>query len=113
MIIASIVLFAISAILGATILIKWLMKENASSGVIYSHGIVAAAALVTLIVYAVNHPNNFPKASLILFIVSALGGFFMFFRDLAKKSNPLFIAFVHALLAVSGFVALILFAIPS
>lgn len=109
MIYISIILFALSAVLGLRILIKWLTKKDASRTVIYSHGIVAAAALVLLIVYAVQNPENFPKASLILFILAALGGFYMFIRDLQQKASPMFIAFVHALLAVSGFVALLLF----
>lgn len=110
MIYSSIVLFALSAALGLAIIIKWLMKKDASKGVIYSHGIVAAAALTLLLVYALQHQENFPKAALILFVISALGGFFMFFRDLMKKSSPLAIAFIHALFALSGFVALLVFA---
>ena|ERR1700751_4155118 len=103
-------LFALSAVLGLSILIKWLTKKDASKGVIYSHGIVAAAALTLLLVYALEHKENFPKMALILFVVSAVGGFYMFFRDLMKKTSPLAIAFVHALFAVSGFVALLFFA---
>ena len=51
MIYLAIALFAVSAVLGLTILVKWLTKKDASKGVIYSHGIVAAVALVLLIVY--------------------------------------------------------------
>ena len=109
MIYAAIALFAISAVLGLTILLKWLSKKDASKGVIYSHGIIAAIALVILIVYALQNPGNFPKVSITLFVVGALGGFYMFFNDLRKKSSPLFIAFIHALLAVAGFVTLLVF----
>ena len=105
-----IVLFALSAVLGLAILIKWLTKKDASKGVIYSHGIVAAIALVLLIVYAINNPNNFPKVSIILFVIAALGGFYMFFNDLKKKTSPLAVAFIHALLAVGGFLSLVFFA---
>ena len=105
MIYLAIALFAVSAVLGLTILVKWLTKKDASKGVIYSHGIVAAVALVLLIVYAVQNPGNFPKISIILFVVAALGGFYMFLRDLKKKTSPMAIAFTHALLAVGGFVA--------
>ncbi len=106
----SIVLFAVSAVLGLSILVKWLTKKEASKGVIYSHGLVAAVALVLLIVYAAQHPDDFPKVSIILFVIAALGGFYMFIRDLQKKASPLSVAFVHALLAIVGFVALLLFA---
>lgn len=107
----SIGLFVVSALLGLTILIKWLNKSDASKTVIYAHGIVAASALLLLVVYALQHPDAFPKVSLGLFVASALGGFYMFFNDLRKKTSPLAIAFVHALLAASGLVTLILFVI--
>jgi FtsH-binding integral membrane protein len=109
MIYLAISLFAVSAVLGLAILIKWLTNKDASKGVIYSHGIVAAIGLVLLIVYALQNPGNFPKISIILFVVAALGGFYMFVRDLKKKTSPLAIAFTHALLAVGGFVALLFF----
>jgi hypothetical protein len=105
----SIGLFALSAVLGLTILVKWLTKKEASKGVIYSHGIVAATALVLLVVYAIQNPENFPKTSIVLFVISALGGFYMFIRDLQKKTSPLAIAFIHALLAVTGLITLLLF----
>ncbi len=81
-------LFALAAILGLSILIKWLTKKEASRAVIYSHGIIAATALVLLTVYAVQNPANFPKASLILFVITALGGFYMFSLDLKKRTPP-------------------------
>lgn len=109
MIYSAIVLFALSAVLGLAILMKWLTKKDVSKGVIYSHGVVAAIALVILIVYAAQNPSNFPKASIILFVIAALGGFYMFFNDLKKKSSPLAVAFIHALLAVGGFVMLLAF----
>ncbi len=107
MIYLAIGLFALSAVLGLMILIKWLTKKNASKGVIYSHGIAAAAALVLLVVYAIQNPGNFPKVSLILFVVAALGGFYMFFNDMRNKPSPMAVAFIHALLAVGGFVMLL------
>lgn len=109
MIYLAIALFALSAVLGLSILIKWLTKKDASRGVIYSHGLVAAIALVLLVVYAIQHPDNFPAVSILLFVVSALGGFYLFIRDMNKKESPLAIAFIHALLAVSAFVALLFF----
>jgi len=103
MIYTAIALFALAAILGLIILIKWLTKKEASKAVIWSHGLVAAVALVILVVFAIQNPDNYPQLSLILFAIAAVGGFYMFFRDLNKKTSPLSIAFIHALLAVGGF----------
>jgi hypothetical protein len=103
-------LFALSAVLGVTILYKWLTNQGASRTVVFSHGIAAAVALVILILYAVQNPENVPTAALILFVAAALGGFYMFALDMKKKNSPMAVAYLHALLAVSGFVALLLFA---
>ena len=110
MIYVSIALLALSAVLGLTILIKWLSKHEASQTVIYAHGVVAASGLLILIYYAMQNPENFPKASIILFVIAAIGGFYMFIRNLKQKMGPLPLALIHALLAVSGFVLLLLFA---
>jgi hypothetical protein len=109
MIYLSIALFALSAVFGLTILLKWLTKKEASRGVIYSHGLAAVIALVLLIAYAAQHPDNFPKASLILFAIAAVAGLYMFVLDLKKKVSPMALAFTHAGVAVIGFVMLLLF----
>lgn len=102
--------FAVAAALGLTILNGWYSKKRVSRTVIYSHGAFAALGLLLIIIFAVQHPGNYPKIALILFIAAALGGFYMFLRDLKQKMTPFSIAIAHALLALSGFVALLLFA---
>jgi uncharacterized membrane protein len=106
----SIALLALTAVLGLTILLKWLMNKNAPRSVVYSHGIVAATALVILLIYAFQHPENFPKASIILFVTAALAGFYMFIGDLKNKPHPIAIAFIHGLVAVAGVIFLLIFA---
>lgn len=106
----TIILFAVAAVLGLTILVKWLSKKEVSRTVVYAHGVVAAVALVALAAYALQNPENYPQLALALFVIAALGGFYMFFRDLQNKMSPYSIAFVHALLAVGGFVTLLLYA---
>lgn len=106
----SIALFAVAAVFGLTILVKWLGKKDASRTSVYAHGVFAALGLVLLIVFALQNSADYPQVSLILFILAALGGFYMFFRDLQKKMSPYSIAFIHALLAVAAFVGLLLFA---
>jgi hypothetical protein len=109
MLYTSIALFALAAVLGLTMLIKWLKKEDAPRGVALIHGMLGATALVILIVYAVAHPEQSPRISIILFIIAALGGIYMFLRDVMKKTPIIPLAFLHALLAVSGFVTLLMF----
>lgn len=102
-------LFALAAVAGALILKNWLTSEPASRTTVYLHGIFAAAGLVLLIFFAFKNPDNYPKAGLILFVTGALVGFYMFAADLKKKFSPMWLAIVHALLGVSGFLMLLFF----
>ncbi len=77
----------------------------------YTHGLLVATALGLFIYYAVNNPDNYPKASLILFIVAALGGFILFANDMRKKPGPVALVAVHAIVAVVAFVLLLVFAL--
>ncbi|HEY0749568.1 MAG TPA: hypothetical protein VGD26_00355 [Chitinophagaceae bacterium] len=107
----TIFLFAIAAVMGVVILKSWLTAGTTSKTVIYSHGIVAASGLVLLIVLLLNNPDGGYRNPLILFVIAALGGFYMFFRDLKGEFSPTWMAILHALLAVAGFVLLLLMVI--
>jgi hypothetical protein len=107
----AIALFALAAIFGLIIFKNWLTSAHTSRGVVYAHGIFAAIALVLLLVFVLRNPVNTLQLSVGLFVVAALGGFYMFFRDLRGKFSPMWLAVVHALIAVAGFGALILYVI--
>ncbi len=110
MIYLPVALFAVAAVLGVAILVKWLQDQEAPKAIVYSHGGVAAIALVLLIVYAIQNPTNFPQLSIILFVAAALGGFALFFAEMFAKKRIVPVGIVHALIAVGGFVTLLLFA---
>ena len=103
----TIVLFAIAALIGVIILKNWLTSTNTSRTVVYAHGIFAALALVLLVVQLLRNPSSALQVSLTLFILGALGGFYMFFRDLKGKFSPIWLAVVHGLLGLAGFGALV------
>jgi NAD/NADP transhydrogenase beta subunit len=109
MLYTTIVLFALAAIVGFIILKNWLTSAETSRTTIYLHGIFAALALVLLVVYAFQNPANYPKASIALFVIGALIGFYMFAEDLKKKFSPTWLAVVHALFGVAGFLLLLFF----
>lgn len=108
MLYAIIVLFALAAIAGLVILKNWLTNQNTSRALVYSHGLLAAVALVLLLIYYINNSVKSLEISLILFVLAALIGFYLFFRDLKGKMSSNWIAFIHALVAVVGFAFLIL-----
>ena len=109
MLYVTILLFALAAVVGFLILKNWLTSADTSRTTVYLHGIFAALALVLLVVYAVQNPANYPKVSIILFVVGALIGFYMFAEDLRKKFSPTWLAIVHALFGVAGFLVLLFF----
>jgi NAD/NADP transhydrogenase beta subunit len=102
-------LFALAAIVGFVILKNWLTSAETSRTTVYLHGIFAAVALILLVVYAFQNPANYPRASIILFVIGALVGFYMFAEDLKKKFSPTWLAVVHALFGVAGFLLLLFF----
>jgi len=109
MLYTTIALFAAAAIVGFIILKNWLTSATTSRTTVYVHGIFAAIALIILIIYAFQNTSHYPKASIILFLVAALIGFYMFAEDLRKKYSPTWLAVVHALFAVAGFLMLLFF----
>lgn len=111
MIISSILLFAIAAVLGLLILIKWLGNKNVSRSVVYGHGIFAVLAFVLLLLFAYQHPDHFPSVALILFAIAALAGIYMFIKDLKGKYSPMALAVTHGLVAVAAFISLLIFAL--
>jgi hypothetical protein len=103
----SIALFALSAILGLLILLKWMKKQKASRAVIFAHGLVAIPALILLFVYATGQPDRFPTLALTLFSIAAVAGMYMFAREMNHLDSPLSLAVVHGAVAVAGFIALL------
>lgn len=110
MIYLSIILFAGAAVLGITIIFKWMQEREASGTVVYVHGAAAASALLLLSYYSLKNPADFPKYSLILFVLAALGGFVLFFADKFAGKRIMPLGALHALIAVAGFVTLLIFA---
>ena len=107
----TICLFTIAAVIGVVILKNWLTAGTTSRTVIYGHGIFAALGLGLLVMLIVNNPGAGYRNALVFFILAAFGGFYMFFRELKGKFSPTWLAIVHALLAVAGFVILLLMVI--
>jgi hypothetical protein len=110
MLIISILLFAAAALLGAYLLSFVLRNKATPKHIALFHGPIAATGLMLLIIYAVlNKPA--PIVSIIIFILAALGGFVLIYRDLTGRSIPKWLAIGHGLTALVGFVLLLIFAL--
>jgi hypothetical protein len=104
----TIALFALTAALGVFNLKYWMTETRPPRGIVYAHGVFGASALVLLLVQAMSGPGAGLRTSLVVFIIAALGGFFLFARDLQGKIGPGWLAMVHGLVAVTGFILLLM-----
>lgn len=96
----SIVLFAVAAVLGLIVAVALLKKNETSKPVAIAHGLVGAAGLVLLLFHTLQNPQRLLTIALGLFVIAALGGFYLFANDLRRKPGPLFLVVVHAAAAV-------------
>jgi hypothetical protein len=101
-------LFALGAIIGMYLLSLVMQNKETPKVVAFIHGGFVALALVLLIVYNNNNPGVMD--SIVLFVIAALGGAVMIVRDLSGKGVPKWLAVVHGLVAVAGFVVLLVHA---
>src|SRR4051794_39891985 len=108
MLITAILFFALAALLGLYLLSFVLQNKETPKGIAFTHGPLAATGLIILIIYAIfNQPS--PIISIILFVLAALGGIMLIYRDIMGKSVPKWMAIGHGLTAVVGFIFLIIF----
>jgi hypothetical protein len=103
--------FALAAVMGLIVATAIFTKKPATpKPVVIAHGLFGATGLILLIYYMMSNPDNYPKVSLILFVVAALGGFVLVYNDLGKKKpGPSSLVIIHALVAVTAFVLLLAF----
>ena len=108
MLYTAIACFSLAAILGIILISYVLRNKPTPKGLAFIHGPIAAIGILLLIFYSFfNSPT--PIESLILFIIAALGGFILIFRDLTGKSIPKWLAIIHGLIAVTAFAFLLVF----
>ncbi len=109
MIYTAIAFFALAAILGMILLSFILRGKETPKGLALTHGPLAAIGLILLIIYTVNNKPG-PIESVILFTIAAIGGVIVFMRDITNKPIPKWLAIAHGLIAVTGFIFLLIFA---
>lgn len=108
----TIALFAVAAVIGLIIANAIIAKKPSTpKGAVVAHGLFAATGLGLLIYYVIENTERSPKVSLILFVLAALGGAVLLVRDLQKKPGPVTLVVMHALIAVTAFALLLVFAL--
>jgi hypothetical protein len=105
-------LFSLGALLGMYLLVLILQSKQTPKSVAFIHGLFVATALIMLIIYAVNNGPGLME-SIVLFVMAAVGGLTLIYRDVTGKSMPKWLAIGHGLLAIAGFVFLLCYAFCS
>lgn len=102
------VLFGLAALGGATLAFLRIKGGNPPLLLAVGHGMIAAAALVTLAVGVIGGGVRGPAMiALVLLGLAAVGGFVMAAIHRSGRLIPLTLVFGHGTIAVAGFVALL------
>lgn len=104
------ILFAIAALGGATLAyLRVSNGENPPTWMAVAHGLVAATALASLVVAAVQYPiHALAKAALATFVVAAIAGGFLFFAyQMTGSLLPIPMILLHGGLALTAFTLLL------
>ena len=106
----ALVLFALAALGGVTMAAMRLRgAERPPTGLALAHGAAAAAGLIALIVAVMNMSDPGPaRTALLVFIIAAAGGFYLFAQHMTKKVLPIPVMVIHGLVAVVGFIILLM-----
>lgn len=108
----ALVLFAVAALGGLFLALRHFKGLTLPMPVSLLHGLLAASGLVVLILaYFESAAPGALTWALIILIVTALGGFFLFSFHLRSKRAPNAVVVIHALAAVAGVVTLALVAL--
>lgn len=98
--------FGFAAILGVFLLAYVLRGKPTPKGVAFIHGPLGAVGIVLLLVSFTSSAPA-PVTSVVLFVLAAIGGFFLLYRDLVHGSVPKTVALVHGGVAVVAFLILL------
>ncbi len=109
------ILFAAAAVIGIYLIASVLRNKKPKRNVAIAHGLFAASSLVFLLIKVVTGTEE-TVASVVLFVMAALIGIYMFYREffsgqseLAKSAVPKPLAVLHAVVALAAFILLIVY----
>lgn len=108
MLTTALIVFAAAAAGGAVLAYLRIVKKDVSMPLAIVHGIAAAAGLVLLILGVMQAASADARASLVIFLLAALGGFTLFSFHLRSRPLPVPLVLIHGGAAVAAFVVLLL-----
>lgn len=107
MLTAAVIVFAVAALGGVVLALHVLRDKLAPWALSLLHAVLGAAGLVLLVLLLLDGGAALLGWALGLFVVAALGGFWLASRHAKKELPPKGVVVLHALLAVCGFAVLL------
>lgn len=105
MVITAIILISLAILIGAYLLKYVLKDKHPPKAIVFAHGAFAVVGILVLLIYALTTEEHHKHwDSVAIFSVAAVGGLYMFSKDIRHKSVPKWVAIVHAGIALFGFV---------
>lgn len=102
------IIFAVAALGGAYLAYRHLQGKELPGAIAVIHGAAAATALVLLaIAVLANNVDDLATVALVIFVVAALGGFYLASFHLRDDRRPTPLVLGHGLIAVVAFVTLL------
>lgn len=98
----SIILYSIVAIIGVYLFIKLFSKTPSKLVIGIIHGALGLLGIAFLIIYTSFTESRAPVESILLFLTAFLIGGGIFFTKINEKKFPMWIVFLHILIAVAG-----------
>ncbi len=99
------ILIGIGVIIGAIMASYGFQKKHIPKGLAIGHGVFVGLGLLLLLIYALTtHSHHKHWDSIIIFLIAASGGIYLFMQDLKKHYFKLWILLAHASIGMFGII---------
>lgn len=105
---AAVVVFALAALGGVYLASRYFQGRDMPGAVAIIHGAAAATGLVLLLLAVFDDASGWATAALVVLLIAALGGFALASFHLRGIRHPAALVGGHGLIAVAGFLLLLL-----
>ncbi len=99
------ILIGIGVIIGSVMASYGFQKKHIPKGLAIGHGIFVSLGIIVLLIYALTTDSHHKHwDSIIIFLIAATGGIYLFIRDLKKHYFRLWILLIHATIGFFGII---------
>ena len=103
MVITAVVLIGLAVLLGLYLISFVLKSKIPPKGIAILHGSLAVLGIVVLLIYALTTTEHHKHwDSLIIFLLAAAGGVYLFSKDIRHLKIPKWVAVVHGSIGLFG-----------